>query len=176
LLNMSRNEGFDIEKSFNSLISVTKYNATTLRNHFSYATAEGTKDPSMLHRPRGVLTKDGVDLEVWIEWRSIENDVQGSVQSQESRLRIVTLAQMLHKSQLRHLYSPQCIGYIDDCTRNSRYGWIFRMPDGSNNRTTLKTLYTILGEGLYKPTLAQRISLSWRLAISPIPAHDKLDT
>jgi hypothetical protein len=81
LLNMSRNEGFDIEKGFNSLISVTKYDAITLRDHFSYAMAEGTKDPSTLHRPRGVLTKDGVDFEVWIEWRSMENAVEGSLDS-----------------------------------------------------------------------------------------------
>jgi hypothetical protein len=171
LLSMSRNEGFDIEKDFNSLISVARYDAITLKDHFSYGTAEGIKDPSTLYRPRGVLTKDGLDIQVWIEWRLMENVAEGSVQSQESRLRIVTLAQMLHKSQPRHLYSPHCIGYIDDCERNSRYGWIFKMPDGSNNGTTLKSLHTILAEGLFKPTLAQRISLSWRLAISLLYLH-----
>jgi hypothetical protein len=64
LLNISRNEGFDIENSFNSLISVTKYDTITLRDYFSYTTAEGTKDLLTLYRPRGVLTKDRVDFEV----------------------------------------------------------------------------------------------------------------
>lgn len=67
MLNTIRNEDFDIENSLNHPTRVTKYDAITLRDHLSYAAAEGTKDPSKLHRPRGVLTKDGVDLEVWIE-------------------------------------------------------------------------------------------------------------
>lgn len=67
LLSMSRNKGFDIEKDFNSLISVARYNAITLKDHFSYGTVEGIKDLSTLYRPRGVLTKDGLDIQVWIK-------------------------------------------------------------------------------------------------------------
>ena len=168
---LSLKDDFDVQNGLNSLISVTKYDAITVTDHLSYAPAEGAKDPSTLHRPRGALTKDGANFEVWIEWRLMHYMAEGSVHLRESRLRIVTLAQMLHESRPRHLYSPQCIGYIDDSKRNSRYGLIFKMPDGSDSKTTLKSLYDILGERSYKPTLAQRMSLARKLATSLLHLH-----
>jgi hypothetical protein len=67
-------------------ITVTKYDAITLRDHFSYGTAEGIRDPSKFCRLRGVLAKDGVDVEAWIEWRLMDA-AEGSVQARESKLR-----------------------------------------------------------------------------------------
>ncbi|KAH8662766.1 prion-inhibition and propagation-domain-containing protein [Ilyonectria robusta] len=171
LLKIENDVSLDIEKDLKDLLSVNRYDAITLSDHFTYAEAEGTKDLSKPHRPRGVLTKDGTDFEVWIEWRTVDNVVKGSVQDKESRLRTATLAQMLHNNKPRHLYSPICIGYIDDRERHNRYGWIFRMPDGSDKGTTLKTLHSVLGQNQHKPTLAQRISLAWKLASSLLYLH-----
>ncbi|KAF7552673.1 hypothetical protein G7Z17_g4174 [Cylindrodendrum hubeiense] len=161
---------FDIEKVLERLISVKQYDSTTFKDHFVDTEAEDAKVQSKLHRPRGVLTHDGTKLEVWIEWRTVENITKGSAQDKESKLRTVTLAQMLHIGKPNHLYSPNCIGYIDDY-ENSRYGWIFMMPDGSDKNTTVKSLHSILGQDRYKPTLAQRILLAWKLASSLLYLH-----
>ena len=173
LLRIGSDAQFDIEKGLEGLISIKKYDAKTLKDHFLQGEAGVTKDLFELHRPRGSLSKDGVDFEVWIEWRKMENTAGGSIDNdnKESRLRIVTLAQMLHSSKPQHLYSPDCIGYIDDSERHNQYGWIFAMPDGSEKTTTLRSLHSILGEDLYKPSLAQRISLAWRLATSLLYLH-----
>lgn len=171
VLRIENDADLDIEKDLKGIISVNQYDADTLRDHFTYAKAEGTKDFPMPRRPRGVLNKDGVDFEVWIEWRTIDDIVKGTLQDKESKLRTATLAQMLHNKKPRHLYSPICIGYIDDCERHNRHGWIFKMPDGSNEGTTLKTLHSMLGQSQHKPTLSQRISLAWKLASSLLYLH-----
>ncbi|KAJ6168102.1 hypothetical protein N7497_000945 [Penicillium chrysogenum] len=153
---------FDFEKELNGLISVNQFDAIELSHHFACTESEGLK----LHRPRGTLQLDGTKFEVWLEWKSTENVARGSVQDKDSRLRTAVLAQMLHSNKPRHLYSPNCIGYVDDRDKHNRYGWIFMMPEGSAKGTALKTLHSILGHDYLKPTLAQRISLAWKLASS----------
>lgn len=162
---------FDIEDNLKRLISVKHYNANTLNKYFSFSREVSTLGVATSRRPRGSLRDEERNLEVWIEWRSLQNIVRGSIQDKESRLRTVILAQMLHTNKPRHLYSPKCVGFIDDREQNNRYGWIFEMPTGSNKDSSLKTLHGILGENQYKPTLTQRISLAWKLASSLLYLH-----
>jgi serine/threonine protein kinase len=167
ILKVKNGANFDFEKELKGLLSVKRFDAIALSHHFACTEAEGLK----LERPRGTLHLDGTEFEAWLEWKSIENIARGSVQDKDSRLRTAVLAQMLHSNKPRHLYSPNCIGYVDDRDKHNRYGWIFMMPVGSAKGTALKTLHSILGQDYLKPTLAQRISLAWKLASSPQYLH-----
>ncbi|KAF4957170.1 hypothetical protein FSARC_11379 [Fusarium sarcochroum] len=165
LLSKAQNAGdSDIEKDFHDLIVVQQYDASTLSNVLMYSKDENTGGSTTPYRPRGVLQQNGTAVEIWVEWRVIDDGEKKT--HRESKLRTITLAQMLHNEKPRHLYSPRCIGYIDDVESNNRTGWIFKMPNGANSDTTLKTLHSMLGQCQYRPALSQRISLAWKLAIS----------
>lgn len=157
---------FSVESELKGLVSVRQYNVITLNDHFTCTEPEDKSGSSQPYRPRGTLVMDGLDVEVWLEWKRVENITKGSLQDKESKLRTAILAEMLHSSKPPYLYVPNCVGYIDDFERNNRYGWIFMMPVGLVNSTVLKTLHSILGQDYYKPTLAQRVSLAWKLASS----------
>lgn len=159
--------GLDIDNELKRMISVKQYNATTLRDHFSCTEAESMSISFESHRPRGTLHVDGgIHLQVWLEWKMVDNISKHAVQDGESRLRTAVLAQMLHNSKPRQLYTPKCVGYVDDYKSHGRYGWVFLMPEGSLKSTTLRSLHSILDLDHFKPTLAQRISLAWKLATS----------
>lgn len=161
---------FGVESELKGLLSVRQYDSIALNDHFTCTQLEG-ESGSESHRPRGTLAIDGLDVEVWLEWKMVENITKDSLQEKESKLRTAVLAEMLHSSKPPYLYAPDCVGYIDDFERNNRYGWIFIMPVGSANDTAIKTLHSILGQDHYKPTLAQRISLAWKLASSLLYLH-----
>ncbi|CRG92692.1 hypothetical protein PISL3812_09757 [Talaromyces islandicus] len=127
----------DIEKDLKGLISVEKYDGASLSDSFTYAEVDGIRDPSVIGRARGTLSKGDAGIEC----------------------------------EAKRLYVPNCIGYIDDVDNCSRHGWIFAMPEGSKRTTTLRSLHSILGEAQYKPTLAQRITLAWKLASSLLYLH-----
>ena len=168
LLYIANTAGFDIDQYLEDAISVSRYDGALFSEHITYSIAENT---SPQPRPRGTLTAEGKDYEVWIEWRTMENVLDGSMEGKESRLRTAVLAQMLSKSKPRDLFAPTCLGLVDDRKQNSRFGWIFRMPEGSHKGTSLKSLHSMLGQRVSKPTLAQRISLSWKLASSLSHLH-----
>lgn len=171
LAEMNKSADFDIENELKDLTSVKHYDTSNLCQQFKYAQGASAKSLSNLHRPRGLLQDGDKVLEVWIEWRTLQNIERGSRQDRESRIRTVILAQMLHTSKPRHLYSPKCVGFIDDRDTNNRYGWIFEMPPGSHRNSSLKTLHEILGNSQHRPTLTQRISLAWKLASSLLYLH-----
>ncbi|KAJ5974032.1 prion-inhibition and propagation-domain-containing protein [Penicillium waksmanii] len=171
LMNMKQSADFDIERELKDLSCVKHYDTNTLCQQFTYAQAASSKSLSSLHRPRGSLEIEDRGLEVWIEWRTLQNIERGSSQDRESRIRSVILAQMLHTNKPRHLYSPKCVGFIDDREENNRYGWIFEMPTGSHRNSSLESLHGILGHSHHKPTLTQRISLAWKLASSLLYLH-----
>lgn len=158
--------GSDIENELKALISVIQYDATSLADHFACMEGKCLDDSFESHRPRGTLHVNGTDLQVWLEWKTVENIIKDSAQERESRVRTAALAQMLHNSKPQQLYAPNCVGYVDDFKGQSRYGWVFLMPKGSVKTTTLKTLHSIFDLEHYKPTLTGRISLAWKLATS----------
>lgn len=156
----------DINGYLTKVITVFRYDGITLLNQ-QYSVAK-TTDPgaSFQIRPRGVLSREGIDCHVWIEWRTAEVLQDGSVEDKQSILRTATLAQMLSLDKPKHLYTPKCVGYIDNRASRNRFGWIFQMPQGSKVDTTLKTLHGILGQHVHKPTLSQRVAIAWKLASS----------
>ena len=171
LLSIGNNSELDIDRDLKDVVSVSLYDGPLFRDHFTYTDARDTNSLSKQNRTRGALTKEGKDFEVWVEWRTAEHVLNGSVEDKESRLRTATLAQMLSNNKPRNLFAPTCIGFVNDRERQNRYGWIFKMPEGSHQDTMLRTLHSVLGHNQHKPTLAQRISLSWKLAYSLLYLH-----
>ncbi|TKA66809.1 hypothetical protein B0A55_11079 [Friedmanniomyces simplex] len=150
---------------------VLRYDGLRFRACFAHATNEIGKPEAPPHRPRGVLTDEGEDREVWIEWREASKDLDGSIAAWETMIRIATLAQMLAAPKPRQFLTPTCIGYVDDRAARSRFGWIFAMPEGSNCSTALRTLHSLLGKVQHQPPLPHRIALAHRLASSLLYLH-----
>ncbi|KAF5534336.1 hypothetical protein FMEXI_11331 [Fusarium mexicanum] len=154
----------DIEQEVKDLIDVQRYDSLTARHILTYSRDENMEEASVPSRPRGVLQQNGTPVQIWIEWKMFDN--QQETTRLESKLRTMTLAQMLHMDKPRHLYAPLCVGYVDEVEGNNRIGWIFKMADGASANTTLRSLHSMLGQYQYKPVLTQRISLAWKLASS----------
>ncbi|CVL07120.1 uncharacterized protein FMAN_15273 [Fusarium mangiferae] len=154
----------DIEREIKDLIDVQRYDNLTASQILTYLKDEDMKEATVPLRPRGVLQQNGTAVQIWIEWKVFDN--QDETIRLESKLRTMTLAQMLHMDKPRHLYSPLCVGYVDESETNHRIGWIFKMAHGASANTTLRSLHSMLGQCQYKPVLTQRISLAWRLASS----------
>ena len=163
---------FDLQQTLSDLgITVQRYTHTMWDDKF-WLNEEDDQQP--LRRPRGILTNpEGVDIPVWIEWKAIGNFPAGSLKDKESALRTVALAEMLHMQKPASLHVPECIGYFDDreITGVERYGWIFKMAEGSNNKTQVRSLYEILGDQNLKPTLSQRLSLAYKLCSTVLNLH-----
>ena len=171
LRKMGDSAELDVNQDMADIIDISSYDGASLSDHFSYHSEKDINFQLHKNRPRGVLTKEGKGYEVWIEWRAVQTFVRGTVEDKESKLRTAMLAQMLSVGKPRHLLSPTCIGFVDDRERKSRLGWIFEMPHGSTQATSLQSLHNVLGRPYSKPPLAQRISLSRKLAISLLHLH-----
>ena len=156
---------YDVDPRLKDMVSVSRHDGAQFRDRFINTGAGNMNSSSRQNRIRGILTRNGKKYEVWVEWKT-ENVLKGSLEDKESRLRTICLAQMLSCPAPRELFSPTCIGSVDDPEQLYRFGWIFNMPEGSHEGTLLKTLHDVLGQSQHKPSLAQRISLSWKLASS----------
>lgn len=165
LAKMEKGDGVDIRQGWGDLITIRRYDGTTLARHFEYATTDGKREHSTPARFRGTLNIDGQAIQAWLEWRQ-----NGTTQNDAESIRVIALAQMLHASKPQSLNSPTCLGYVDDTAANGRFGWIFAMP-GNSKRTVLRSLHSILGDVRYKPTLRQRVTLASKLASSLLHLH-----
>ena len=152
LLHSDTDAGTDIGIYLTGAITVPRCNGITLLDHHNSRGTASSAVTSVPQRPRGTLSREGVDHQVWIEWRTAEDLPYGSVQDEQSILRTAALAQMLSLPKPKHFYTPRCIGYIDNRSSQDRFGWIFQMPQNSNRDTTLETLHGMLGQQMYKPT------------------------
>ena len=166
LLQSETDAEVDIDIYLNGAITIPRCNEIALFDHHNSGSKLISAVTSVPQRPRGIITRNGVDYQVWIEWRTAEDLPNGSVQDKQSILRTVALAQMLSLPKPEHFYTPRCIGYVDNRSSQDRFGWIFQMPENSKRDTTLETLHVMLGQQMYKPTLSQRISIAWKLASS----------
>ena len=171
LSRMKNNAELDITEDLKDVINISKYDEVLFSHHFTETEAQKTISTLDPHRPRGVLFKEGKDYEVWIEWRTTAIVMDGSIEDKESMLRTATLAQMLSMKKPQHLFSPTCLGYVDNRKQNNKLGWIYEMPRGSNSGTLLKTLHGMLGHKEHMPSLSQRISIAWKLASSLLHLH-----
>ncbi|KAK4195393.1 prion-inhibition and propagation-domain-containing protein [Triangularia verruculosa] len=150
-------------------ITVIRYTETTLDTDFEWN--EDLDHPHFHTRPRGILTTPEGHIPVWVEWKTMGNFKPNSLQDKESALRTVALAEMLHLPKPGSL--PTCIGYFDDRQFNDtdRYGWIFRMPEGADYDTKVASLYSLLGQRKYRPSLSQRITLAEKLCSTVLNIH-----
>ncbi|KAK3692635.1 prion-inhibition and propagation-domain-containing protein [Podospora appendiculata] len=146
------------------IVTVHNYTPTDLADAFDW-NEPPTQDPQTMSRPRGTLVVQGINMPVWVEWKTIGDHPVGSLKDRESALRTAALAEMLHIPKPESLSAPNCVGYFDDreYLGSEQYGWIFKMPPGSDRDTRILSLYDILGVEKLRPSLAQRLSLAKRL-------------
>jgi hypothetical protein len=153
-------------------VSVRKFTAADLSEDFEW-NEPAIEEPQFLTRPRGILYAEGVSTMVWIEWKCLGDVAPDSLEDKQSTLRTVALAEMLHSPKPASLHVPECIGYFDD--RNvwgtERFGWIFKMNDGSDCHTRVISLHDILGNGKLKPSLSTRIKLAFKLCSTVLNLH-----
>lgn len=172
LSQINRYGHFDADGRFREIgITVHKYTASDLAS-FVWNELESV-DAVKLDRPRGLLTTKEGDIYVWIEWKPFPDVAPDSIVERESMLRTAALAEMLHLPKPASLCVPECIGYFDDreVNRVDRFGWIFKMPDGSGAATRLISLYDILGDDSFKPSLSQRVALASKLCSTVLNLH-----
>ncbi|KAK4229385.1 prion-inhibition and propagation-domain-containing protein [Podospora fimiseda] len=129
--------------------------------------------PQSLPRPRGIITTPEGDTPVWVEWKSMGSFPPGSTKDKEAALRTLALAEMLHLPKPASLHSPTCIAYFDDRDIGGKdlYGWIFQMPEGSDYDTRVVSLYSLLGNPKYKPSLSHRIAMAEKLCSTVLNLH-----
>ncbi len=174
LAQLKRDGTVDIAHSLSSLdVTVRKFTDADLSSTFEWNETD-TPSPDLLPRPRGILAtqKEG-DIPVWIEWKSLGDAAPNSPKDKESALRTLALAEMLHLPKPASLHAPECVGYFDDrdVSGADRYGWIFRMPEGSDYDTRVVSLHELLGEARHKPPLAARVALAAKLCATVLDLH-----
>lgn len=170
LAKLADDSGLDVQKSLKDVgVSVHKYSFDDDSIQFSWT----EEDPGSLRRPRAVMGTDGVEIPVWIEWKTIGDIPVGSPKDKQTALRTMALAEMLHIQKPASLHTPECIGFFDDrdICGTERYAWIFKMPSGSNHNAEIMSLYEMLGDESYKPSLSQRISMATKLCTTLLNLH-----
>ena len=169
LAKLAKDKDLDVQRSLDDVgISVQKYTLEEMDDRFSWC-----EDPGELRRPRGTFSTDDGDNPVWVEWKTFGDMPVGQKKDKETALRTMALAEMLHIQKPASLYTPECIGYFDDrdISGVDRYGWIFKMPEGSDYETEVVSLYDILGVASHKPSLSQRVTLASKLCSTVLNLH-----
>ncbi|KAK4128475.1 hypothetical protein N657DRAFT_652147 [Parathielavia appendiculata] len=164
---------FDIARSlFDFGITVRKYTDADLSEFFEWNEHEA-EIPESLPRPRGILTTSEGDTPVWIEWKSLGDIPPNSLRDAQSALRTVALAEMLRLPKPASLHAPECLGFFDDrdVSGADRYGWIFKMPEGSDYDTRVVSLHDMLGDAKLKPSLSRRVGMAARLCATVLNLH-----
>ncbi|KAH6640516.1 prion-inhibition and propagation-domain-containing protein [Chaetomium tenue] len=173
LAQLKRDNTFDVELSLSNLgIKVPKFTDSDLTEDFEWNEHE-TANPEFLPRPRGILVTGEGDVPVWIEWRALGDIPPNSLKDKEAALRTVALAEMLHLPKPASLHAPECVGYFDDRESSGadRYGWLFKMPEGSDYDTRVVSLHDVLGDQRFKPSLSQRMSMASKLCSTVLNLH-----
>jgi len=189
LAQLKHDSTIDISPSLSSLnLRVPKFTDADLASAFEWNENE-TDTPEFLPRPRGILTttttitttttpnqdegagEDGVP--VWVEWRVLGDIPAHSPRDREAGVRTVALAEMLHLAKPASLHAPECVGYFDDRETSGadRYGWLFRMPQGSDYETRVVSLHELLGDPRFRPSLSQRVGMAARLCATLLNLH-----
>ncbi|KAK4219954.1 prion-inhibition and propagation-domain-containing protein [Rhypophila decipiens] len=164
---------FDLKRTLSDLdIKVQRYTPDLWNDRF-WLNKDGDVAGTHCRRPRGVLSTPEGDIQVWIEYKTLDRFTPGSLKDKESALRTVALAEMLHIPKPASLHVPECVGYFDgrEIGKADRYGWIFRMDEGSDSRTEIRSLYEMLGDQHLKPTLSQRLSMAYKLCSTVLNLH-----
>jgi len=118
LLHSETDAETDIDIYLDGAITVPRCNEIALLDHHNCRGKVSSAVTSVPQRPRGTLNKEGVDYEVWIEWRTAEDLPNGSVQDKQSILRTAALAQMLSPGWAMNKRTPnrhgaRSFGFLD---------------------------------------------------------------
>lgn len=175
LSQLKRDSTLDVWSTISDLgITVRKYTDADLSEAFEW-NEPAADTPEILSRPRGILATPSPegDIPVWIEWKSIGDAPPNSPRDKESALRTVALAEMLRLPKPASLRAPECVGFFDDrdVSGADRYGWIFKMPEGSDYDTRVVSLHEMLGDARRKPSLSQRVAMAAALCGTVLDLH-----
>lgn len=115
-------------------------------------------------RKIGILRlKDGTEERVWVEWRATRSGPE--MFKANDFTQAFFLAIQLATGSAPGKISPKCVGFVGDaCEHTSLYGYIFAMPENSDDETMLITLQGILGDENYRPTPPERVALAIKVA------------
>ncbi|KAK4147501.1 prion-inhibition and propagation-domain-containing protein [Dichotomopilus funicola] len=153
-------------------VTVRRYTDADLSRVFEW-NEQDSDEPELLTRPRGILNTEEGHVPVWIEWKAIGDIPPGSLRDEESALRTMALAEMLHQPKPASLHAPECVGFFDDreVSGMDRYGWMFKMPDDGDYDTRVASLYDVLGDVRKKPPLSQRVAMAAKLCATVLNLH-----
>ncbi|EGS19875.1 uncharacterized protein CTHT_0043660 [Thermochaetoides thermophila DSM 1495] len=160
------------ERLKESGLKLQKLTAQEVFDNFSWNEPEMVY-PAGLDRPRGVLTVGNDELPVWVEWKPIGDLRPNSPQDKEVFVRTGLLSEMLKMQKPSTMHVPECLGFFDDREVNEcdRYGWIYKMPEGSSMDTRVVSLYHILGNDKHKPSLSKRVAMATALCTTVMNLH-----
>ena len=84
----------DVKGFMDDAIKVNQYDDILFNDCFTPNTSGFIANGVDPHRPRGFLNQKGANHEVWVEWRTVEYQMNGSVEEKECIVRTATLAAM----------------------------------------------------------------------------------
>jgi hypothetical protein len=106
----------------------------------------------------------------WVEWkdyRAPDSPDSGPNKADVEKFIVRELVGLLAEEQLHIIRVPQCIGYFDHYPQRTRFGLLYKYPEGINPNAQLLTLSSLLEskEGnTCGPDLAVRIELARAIA------------
>jgi hypothetical protein len=101
-----------------------------------------------------------------IELKNTKN-ITSDEQWTEAKLNVEALVQLLGPSEKpSSLSTLQCIGYFESKRKETRYGLVMDIPQTADPLKAPKSLFELIEEKKFLPTLAQRIKIAQRLVTS----------
>lgn len=152
-------------------LSLPNFSLDHFRKRFTETLSFG-EDKGWLRHQAGIFELDNTTKRrVFVEWRATGT---GPLSHKgDAFLQAFILAHRLALRGPSRSLSPICIGFVGDaCEGESRHGYIFEMPEGSKEKTLLRTLKSILGDSDYEPTFLQQVSLASKVAKAVLRLHE----
>jgi hypothetical protein len=106
----------------------------------------------------------------WVEWkeyRTPDSPGSGPSKADVEKFIVRELVGLLAEEQLHAIRVPQCTGYFDHYPQRTRFGLLYKYPEGTNPNAQLLTLSSLLEsqeENACGPDLAVRIELARAIA------------
>lgn len=127
---------------------------------------------ALLGRQTGIFEFENYERRlVFVEWKTC--DIGPLSKKSDSFIQAFFLEYKLAtKSPLGSLL-PVCLGFVGNALEDeSRFGYIFEMPEGSTKETSLLTMQSILGHSEHKAAPLQRAFLARLIATSLLRLHE----
>jgi len=172
--------GFGEEKLQSSALS----SSTTLTSNYDAAGSTGVRRPLPMRvsAPRGPLSykllnrsetciQKGREIATYnkdyvlVEWKMVERKIETKLKH-----RIKTLAALLQEIDPSSFHSLKCLGYLKD-SQTGNYGYVFQFPPEASNPPIFETLAQNFAEGVFIPSLNDRIALAITLVETVLQLH-----